>query len=48
MSEEYNDAPETFEKAVWEAWADLFITTEEAEAAIKKFNDGWNRREPGN
>jgi hypothetical protein len=33
--------PEAFERAVWKAHADLFITTGEAEAAIAKYRTEW-------
>jgi hypothetical protein len=34
--------PAEFEAAVWAAHAQLFVTTEEAEAAIAKYRDEWN------
>lgn len=33
--------PEEFRDNIWEACNDLFITTEEAHAAINKYNDEW-------
>ena len=37
--------PEQFEKAIWKAWADLFITTKEAIRAIEKYNNEWKMAE---
>ena len=34
--------PEQFEKAIWKAWDDLFITSDEADAAIKKYRAEWD------
>jgi hypothetical protein len=34
--------PEAFERAVWRAYADLFITKGEADAAIAKYRTEWN------
>ncbi|HEY2155990.1 MAG TPA: hypothetical protein VGH33_10195 [Isosphaeraceae bacterium] len=34
--------PEAFERAVWKAYADLFITKGEADAAIAKYRTEWN------
>ena len=33
--------PKEFERAVWAAWAQLFVTTAEAEKAIVKYRDEW-------
>jgi hypothetical protein len=33
--------PEQFEAAIWEAYADLFITYEEALKAIQKYSEEW-------
>jgi hypothetical protein len=35
--------PAEFEKALWAAWADLFITMEEAMEARAKYNDEWGK-----
>jgi hypothetical protein len=32
--------PEDFETAIWNAWAQLFITTQEANEAIDKYRAG--------
>jgi hypothetical protein len=37
--------PEEFAKAIWIAWEDLFITMEEAKAAIHKYHDEWEKAE---
>jgi hypothetical protein len=34
-------APEEFERAVWEAYCNLFITHEEAEVGIAKYREEW-------
>ena len=33
--------PEEFERAVWEAYTQLFITKEEADEAIRKYRGEW-------
>lgn len=33
--------PAQFEAAAWSAWAQLFIETDEARAAIAKYNAEW-------
>ena len=39
---EKHGTPEQFEKAIWKAWDDLFITSGEADAAIKKYRAEWD------
>ena len=34
--------PEEFERAVWEAYCNLFVTKDEAEAAIIKYREEWS------
>ncbi|MET3929563.1 hypothetical protein ABIE51_001450 [Lysobacter sp. OAE881] len=40
---EKHGTPAQFESAVWAAWAQLFIETDEAHAAIEKYNAEWER-----
>ena len=40
LAEQYG-TPEQFEKAIWKAYADLFITGKEARAAIGNYNNEW-------
>lgn len=35
--------PMDFERAVWRAWSDGFCTTQEAEAAIRRYQGMWER-----
>lgn len=35
--------PEQFEKAIWKAYADLFITVTEAWSAIRNYQYEWDR-----
>ena len=37
--------PKEFADAIWAAWADLFITMEEAKAAIHKYHNEWDNAE---
>lgn len=39
---EMHGTPEQFEKAIWKACYDLFITSDEADAAIKKYREEWD------
>ena len=39
---EKHGTPEQFEKAIWKAWDDLFISSNEADAAIKKYRAEWD------
>jgi hypothetical protein len=39
---EKHGTPGQFEKAIWKAWGDLFITSGEADAAIKKYRAEWD------
>lgn len=41
LSEKYG-TPEQFENAIWSAYTDLFITSREADFAVKKYRDKWN------
>lgn len=38
---EKHGTPEEFERAVWEAHAQLFVATEEAMKTIAKYHDEW-------
>jgi hypothetical protein len=38
---EKHGTPEQFEKAIWKAWEDVFITANEANAAIQKYRAEW-------
>ena len=40
---EKHSTPEQFKKAIWKAYADLFITSAEAWAAISSYKDEWER-----
>jgi hypothetical protein len=45
--EEKHGTPDQFEKAIWKAYADLFITMPEAMAAIQKYKAEWEQTEGG-
>jgi hypothetical protein len=38
---EAHGTPDQFERAVWAAWAQLFLTTSEAERAISDYYQRW-------
>jgi hypothetical protein len=42
---EKHGTPEQFEKAIWKAYSDLFITSTEAWSAIMKYKDEWKQAE---
>ena len=44
---EKHGTPEQFEKAIWKAYADLFITSTEAWTAIRKYKEEWKQTEGG-
>ena len=39
---EKHGTPEEFERAIWNGYADMFVTMGEALAAITKYNNEWN------
>jgi hypothetical protein len=39
---EKHGTPEQFEKAIWKAWDDLFLTSSVADAAIKRYRSEWD------
>jgi hypothetical protein len=44
---EKHGTQDQFEKAIWKAYADLFITMPEAMAAIQNYRDEWKQTEGG-
>ena len=45
--DEKHGTPEQFEKAIWKAYADLFITHEEATSAIRRYQAEWDAASTG-